>query len=967
MIAEVRETPGVLVTPNQLAYPDAFDGVRADVVYEIRLAGVAQEVILRERPPGPEVFGLNPSTTRLEAVTEFIEAPTPRQEVRLLRMQRNSARRAAMADPDLVDERLVFGEWALEPGRAFAEESRTQVPNGAEDPATGVPVAKRWEVVEGRTILFEQVEWPEVAPLLDALPRQANTAPGPETLPRRATVERQLPARERFYARATGTGVAPSAAERSLLLARRARSSPTSAEPSAASPGVVLDYELLQSQANFTFRADTTYLVTGTVNLSGVTTIEGGAVVKFAPQSSAVRINYSGPLVCRTGPYRPAIFTARDDNTVGEVAPGSTGTPSGWYGWFGLYANGAGQSVTIEHLRFNYLYCPVEFNGGTGHAVRHTRIVNTRFGIYAIYQTTPVTVANVLFHNLGAGGQVFYGSGTPTIIAEHVTVRNAASLHNGVALTLRNSLLAGVTTVQNYTADHTIQLASDAGVFASVGAGANYLAAGSPYRAAGTEAIAPTLRAELRAWGTTREPAVWTTAITTDTVWAPLVERSAGLPDLGYHYPALDYAISGLHLNNATLILTNGVAVAVYGASGLTITGAGKLQGEGTPTLLNRLLRHSAVQEQSLSAWSGGFNGTLLKDDAGSSPNSEVRLRFTEWVLPAGTGHHFNGGARLGRLALTDCELHGGSLNFNLAGAYARVVALTNNVFNRVSFSLGAGSDPTLTTCARNNLFRGIASGNLNAATGNAWEWRDNLFDTASLWQYYGGVANSHNAYRNCPRQLTPAGSGNVTLTALSDGADVWGRGWYAITTPSLADAGSRTAGAAGLYHYTTQVNQTREANTPVDIGFHYVACALETGQPVDTDGDGLPDYLEDANGDGIAQASETDFASADTDGDGITDGAEVAYGLDPRNPDSDGDGVPDGVQYVTTAWYAHGATAEAFTPLELSATQRGDLSVLLAQGTQRARVAIILTSTEDDCASSHLPPYWDHTGDAVR
>jgi hypothetical protein len=859
MIAEVRETPGALAGANRLVYADAFDGVRADVVYEVRLAGLAQEVILREQPPGPEMFGLDPATTRLEAVTEFLEAPTPRREARPLRTERDAARRAALADPDFVDERLVFGEWALEAGRAFADGARA-AEDEASSPEAGVPVAKRWEVVDGRTILFEQVEWPAVARLLEALPRQANALTVPETLPRRAAVERQLPARDRLYAqgprpsqlspRSHGRESAPAAD----LLA--------GAPASSVAPGVVLDYELLQSQTNFTFRADTTYHVTGTVNLSGTTTLEGGTVVKFAPQNSTVRINYSGPLVCQTGPYRPAIFTARDDNTVGEVVPGSTGTPSGWYGWFGLYANGAGQSVKLEHLRFNYLHCPVGFSGGTAHAVRHTRIVNAKFGLYAISQTTPVTVANALFHNLGTGGQVFYGGSTPTVVAEHVTIRNAVSLHNGVNLTLRNSLLAGVTTVQTYTGDHTTQLASDAGVFASVGAGANYLAVGSPYRAAGTEAIAATLLGELRAWGTTREPAVWTAAITADTVWEPLVERSAGLPDLGYHYPALDYAVSGVSLNNATLTLTNGVAVAVYGASGLTITEAGKLRGQGAPSLLNRLVRHSAVQEQWLPAWAGGTSGTLLKNDAAGQSSSEVRLRFTECVVPAAGGHFFNGGVRLGRLALTDCELHGGSLNFNAAGTYARVVALTNNVLNRVPFSLGTGADTTLTTYARNNLFRGITTGNLNAASGNAWEWRDNLFDTASLWQYFGGVANSHNAYRNCPRQLTPAGSGNVTVTALSYTADAWGRGWYASTTPSLLNAGSWTAGAAGLYHYTTQTSQAKEQSTQVDIGFHYVAYDPTTGAPADADYDGLACYREDANGNGIVDYGESDPAN---------------------------------------------------------------------------------------------------------
>lgn len=72
----------------------------------------------------------------------------------------------------------------------------------------------------------------------------------------------------------------------------------------------------------------------------------------------------------------------------------------------------------------------------------------------------------------------------------------------------------------------------------------------------------------------------------------------------------------------------------------------------------------------------------------------------------------------------------------------------------------GIGVDTTVTTYARNNLFHSMT------ISGNAWEWRDNHFDTASRWQYYGGVANGNNAYRNCPRQLTPAGSGNVTLTA---------------------------------------------------------------------------------------------------------------------------------------------------------------------------------------------------------
>jgi hypothetical protein len=53
---------------------------------------------------------------------------------------------------------------------------------------------------------------------------------------------------------------------------------------------------------------------------------------------------------------------------------------------------------------------------------------------------------------------------------------------------------------------------------------------------------------------------------------------------------------------------------------------------------------------------------------------SAIRLRFTELVVAGGTWPHFN-----------------------VAGSYDRTATLTNNVFDRVNFSLGNGSDPTLT------------------------------------------------------------------------------------------------------------------------------------------------------------------------------------------------------------------------------------------------------------------------------
>jgi len=90
-----------------------------------------------------------------------------------------------------------------------------------------------------------------------------------------------------------------------------------------------------------------------------------------------------------------------------------------------------------------------------------------------------------------------------------------------------------------------------------------------------------------------------------------------------------------------------------------------------------------------------------------------------------------------------------------------------------------------------------------------------------------------------------------------------------------------------------------------------------------DDDGDGLYDWEEDTNGNGVYDPATdaSNFQVADTDGDGVEDGIEVALGTDPKvaesftdadndglpaaldpndnNPDTDGDGFYDGYEYA--------------------------------------------------------------------
>ena len=93
--------------------------------------------------------------------------------------------------------------------------------------------------------------------------------------------------------------------------------------------GLVLDYNIINgSLTNLLLASDSTTFVTNAVYLYGSCLIEGSSVTKFSTNNSAsIIIPYGTNLVCQTGPYRMASFTAKDDDTIGSQISGSTGTP----------------------------------------------------------------------------------------------------------------------------------------------------------------------------------------------------------------------------------------------------------------------------------------------------------------------------------------------------------------------------------------------------------------------------------------------------------------------------------------------------------------------------------------------------------------------------------------------------------------------------------------------------------------
>jgi hypothetical protein len=64
-----------------------------------------------------------------------------------------------------------------------------------------------------------------------------------------------------------------------------------------------------------------------------------------------------------------------------------------------------------------------------------------------------------------------------------------------------------------------------------------------------------------------------------------------------------------------------------------------------------------------------------------------------------------------------------------------------------------------------------------------------------------------------------------------------------------------------------------------------------------DSDGDGLPDWWEEAHGLDPYSALGNDGAAGDPDNDGLTNPQEYLHGTDPMNPDTDRDGFSDGFE----------------------------------------------------------------------
>jgi len=746
-------------------------------------------------------------------------------------------------------------------GRAFAL--------GEQDaPEKSVGMSRQWATLDGRQFLVEEVRFVAIEPRLRALPQSATASLVPSASPdsplHRVSATRLLPAR------------------------RWVEVQPLQRMTLAGGPltghGVVLDYSLLSSANNFTFKGDTTYVVKGTVNLSGTTTIEAGAVIKFTNHAQAnALLNITGPIDCRTAPYHLAVFTGQDDDSVGEVLPWSTGNPTNYYG-YGLYV---WNNSTLKHLRISHSRTALTIKCGQLD-LQNVQFVRSLQALYAdrISGDINLNVDNALFDTctvvLAVDDDSVYFRG------RQLTVNKCQQFGSdqestGSYIWLTNSLLVAVTNMGEiaYTTNSTVILTNDPGVFQTVGAGAHYLANGSAYRDAGTTNLSADLLASL-SQQTTFPPTVEPRGtITNDLTFSPQPLRDTNAPDLWYHYEPIDYACGGLYLSNASLSITPGTAVAVFGTNiwsyGVGLSGASRLTCNGTPTGLIHIAQYTTVQEQSTSLWHRTEYAGVTEAFAGATAGFDCR--FTDWSVLAQDAPHLVA-HNTAPINLQDCAFHGGRLETQLPP-----LNFTNCLFERVNLYLGddASIDP-VSASIRNCLFVG-GSLDFEFWAGGSVVLRDDLFDGVALTQ---GVEVDHdyNGYTAATNALAGNSTHNVTNTVAFQTGPLGN--FYQPANSAFINVGSVTnAGLAGLYHYTTTTNQLRETNSVLDIGFHYLP--VTNGVPFDTDGDGIPDY-----------------ADADPDGDGLPDAWEMQNGLNPLLNDASDD--PDG-DWLTNLQEYNGGT----------------------------------------------------------
>ena len=872
IVATLTNSTGVLVDPQDVVYKNALvgGGFAASVVYSLPdTASFHQDVVFTGFDPGfnPTNWGFSENSTnslQIQIITEFYNPPQPIMIERPLYIEQDPAVRAAMVSPDIIDFTLDFGNYVFGPGRAFTVS--TNAGSGG-----GVTVAKDFVTSSGRMLLVESVPYLWLAGQLQSLP---------PVVTKTSSLKHPWQRAKRIRVAEASLPLPPPQAKpgpvQNLLPGKRIAGVATKQQ------GVHIDYRVTVSSTvePTLYTADTTYFVSGTVVDSSAVTMES-AVFKY-PTNGIGTIEIQSTLALSTTNYRPAIFTAADDNTAGtalstSIWSGYTGIPgTNRYGNIALWLNTTA-ATALNNLRFCYENCAIEVavdSAGQALNLSHSELVDCITGIYVSGGSGSASITFNANNCLMANVQYPFKMQSVVLTANayNCTVDACTDLIDVVSATsgtfnLTNSIvssmgskgsLGSLTLNGGYNA-----FSNSSGVYfgspyhiltsnpyVSVGAGNYYLPTNSALLTDGTTSISSALLSQLH-MKTVTAPAILTNSLTSETTLTPVVQRDTNGTALGWHYDPIDYLV-GCSVFDATLLLTNGVALAYgdYTDTGIKLLDNSQLVSQGTPNARNYLAYYGLIQEQPTNLW--GFTNAVAQalpispvpTNAANKPS--IFLRLTTISEPQGETNLLNtadSNQVISRLTLRDCEVYGAGANWLMNESNnTPPVGLTNNVFHRVPF--GITNDAAI--IAYNNLFYGSTNTNefaisiqrRNGSSSNVIE--NNVFDgvSASL----AGQVVGYNAYLH--------GATNATYTndIVWTNSFAWVSGplgaYYQAANGPLLLNGSTAAGNLGLYYYTVAANNAIEGTNTVSRGYHYVALGTN-GLPLASTNGGVPDYLE--------------------------------------------------------------------------------------------------------------------------
>jgi hypothetical protein len=612
--------------------------------------------------------------------------------------------------------------------------------------------------------------------------------------------------------------------------------------------------------------------------------------------SATAFIEVGGTVTCQTSSYRPAIFTAADDNTVGDTIYYSTGNPAGPnYANPAIYVPGPNRSVSLSNVRINYADVAVMVGDGGSITMSDSQVNDS--AVMAILglgdgqcNTVTLTCNNCLFNGYGVlaldygrnyGGDSYNLANCTIKGFYYLEYGNHGNYGYAVNSIFANGCWGGNSSWQGsyngfYNASTTFGYPATtvgSSPFQTVGAGSFYLATNT-FRGIGTANISSSLLADLAA-KTTWPPIVYSNiTFSIATNFSPRAWRDTNSsPDLGYHYDPIDYFFGGVTAQS-NVTFAAGTAAGWFelpGSGGpgygISITNGKVASFSGTAANPCWFARYDTVQEGGIllgtnivwanKGWLGGMENGESYD---TNNPAGITATFTHFSHLAGDPNHFRDGTNNQPIVIQakHCEFYGGAVGRNILAGY------TNCLFYRAGLGISNSTAYPYQKYINCTFYGG--SLNFGHSEGGVPYWYSYIHDCAfdgttfSIGDPFGSNTNyadyNYNAFNSGAAQPPTEGTNTVVIANGFNWQSSWLGNFYLPANSPLINAGDRTADQIGLYHFTTQTSQTVEGFSTVDIGYHYVATDA-CGNPLDTNGDGIPDYLEDANGNGTFDAGD--------------------------------------------------------------------------------------------------------------